>query len=1005
MALRVGELFATLKLDSKGFDDGLDKSKRSFDGLRTGLEKGTQVAATAFAATTTAVAGLGIAALKVGLDYNRMQQSSRAALETLLGSAEAANAQMDKLDEFATTSPFAKQVFIQAQQQMLGFGIEAEKVIPALDSIQNAVASMGGSNEDIAAIVDTLSKMESQGRLSGETLRELGHYGIDAATIVGEKMGKTGEEIRKLASKPGGIPVDQVWDPLVDGLMDRFGGATDKIKEQMDGAADRVKAAWRDIGSVMAEPLIDPMGGGLLVDWTNAFADAMRALEKQLKPTIDLLVKRYQPALDAVTPALQRVKGAIDGWDVSRLNAQLDEMGKYAPLIAGTSAALFAMGSTSLPLIGRFVPAINPLVAGLGAMVAFSPELRTLGTDFFEALSPLIPVASELTGLLADSFMGVLHALTPALGDVLAAAADMAVVFGVGLAPAVETLIRAAVPMAEVLGNVVSWFAQLPTPVLTAMTAFMLFKTPVGEAASALTGVFSKALSTVNENLAASRGVIEATGGKITGLGTVAMTARAGVSSLGTALKTAFVSNLPLLAITAITTAVGWWAAENAKTKQTVEEIKDSLDQQTGAITENTRALALKKLQDADAVGVADALGLSLKTVVDAMLGNRDATDEVSQAMAAFEDELLATEQATGHYSEAQLDAQIAVSNFNNTNRQFKDGLVSSREALEQERQAGIKSKDAHNELAGAVDRSTDAVRRGDDAVRALRDSLDEFSGKTLDAREAELRFKDAVDAAKEATKQNTDGLDENTKAGRDNERKLQDIAREAKEMATRIADTTGSQEKYTGALKLGRDELIKAARNFGMTKSEAKQYADEILKIPTKAETQAHFDDIAARNRIARFKEILAMPTVRVGVDVKRQGYYQDRADGGFDEAGRYVPRVPQMATGGRNILWQEDETIWESYISGKPSARQRNLEVMDKTARRLGGVFIRPGDLRMADGGTTGPQRTETITSDSGQRPIYITINSVESDHVDETAKALNFALRTRGGLYSRS
>src|SRR5690625_774743 len=152
--LKVGELFATLKLDSKGFDDGLDKSKRSFDGLRTGLEKGTKVAATAFATTTTAVAGLGIAALKVGLDYNRMQQSSRAALMTLLGSAEAANAQMDKLDEFAKTSPFAKQVFIQAQQQLIGFGYAAEDVVPILDAIQNAVAATGGSNQDIAELAE-----------------------------------------------------------------------------------------------------------------------------------------------------------------------------------------------------------------------------------------------------------------------------------------------------------------------------------------------------------------------------------------------------------------------------------------------------------------------------------------------------------------------------------------------------------------------------------------------------------------------------------------------------------------------------------------------------------------------------------------------------------------------------------------------------------------------------------------------------------------------------------
>lgn len=143
MPLKVGELYATLKLDDSDFNRRLGTAGGQFTKFKSALATGVQTAATAFAATTTAVGALGIAALKVGVDYNRMQQSSRAALKTLLGSAEAANAQMDKLDDFARNSPFSKAVFIQAQQQLLGFGVAANDVIPALDAIQNAVASMG----------------------------------------------------------------------------------------------------------------------------------------------------------------------------------------------------------------------------------------------------------------------------------------------------------------------------------------------------------------------------------------------------------------------------------------------------------------------------------------------------------------------------------------------------------------------------------------------------------------------------------------------------------------------------------------------------------------------------------------------------------------------------------------------------------------------------------------------------------------------------------------------
>ncbi|WP_344008730.1 hypothetical protein, partial [Isoptericola halotolerans] len=56
----------------------------------------------------TATAALGAAALKTGIEYNQLQQTTRAALTTLLGSASAAADQMDRLDDFARNSPFSK---------------------------------------------------------------------------------------------------------------------------------------------------------------------------------------------------------------------------------------------------------------------------------------------------------------------------------------------------------------------------------------------------------------------------------------------------------------------------------------------------------------------------------------------------------------------------------------------------------------------------------------------------------------------------------------------------------------------------------------------------------------------------------------------------------------------------------------------------------------------------------------------------------------------------------
>ena len=90
-------------------------------------------------------------------------------MKTLMGGAKEANAQIDKLDAFAKTSPGAKQVFIQSQQQLIGFGVEAKKVIPYLGAIQDAVAATGCGNQQIKEVVETMSKIQLASKITGQT--------------------------------------------------------------------------------------------------------------------------------------------------------------------------------------------------------------------------------------------------------------------------------------------------------------------------------------------------------------------------------------------------------------------------------------------------------------------------------------------------------------------------------------------------------------------------------------------------------------------------------------------------------------------------------------------------------------------------------------------------------------------------------------------------------------------------------------------------------------------
>src|SRR5690606_40144013 len=63
------------------------------------------------------------------------------------------------------------------------------------------------------------------------------------------------------------------------------------------------------------------------------------------------------------------------------------------------------------------------------------------------------------------------------------------------------------------------------------------------------------------------------------------------------------------------------------------EELRATLDEQTGALTENSSAWAAKVAQDKGWLDIAEQIGASTQDVTDAMLGNEEAAARVQAAI------------------------------------------------------------------------------------------------------------------------------------------------------------------------------------------------------------------------------------------------------------------------------------------------------------------------------------------------------------------------------------
>lgn len=738
MTFEVGRLSAALTLDGVNeFHRGLDEAGRKLDSVGQKGSSFGRLGTEAFKATAGATVALTAAATgylavltKQGVAYNSLQQNSRAALTVLLGGAEKANVQMDKLDAFARNSPFSKSVFIQAQQQLLGFGMEAAKVVPTLDAVQQSVAAMGGSNEQISEVVNILANVNSTGKITAETFNQLGYRGIDAADLLGKKWGKTSAEIREAVTK-GEVDGKEAIDALVDSMQNRFGGAADNVKQQWSGAVDRIKAAQRDLGAHIAEPFVSAQGGGMAVTWGNQVANVLRAIEKQAVPVMGILTQRGMPFFASLGQGLDTAQAAIQRWNPTTLEASLNKMAGHAPGIAALAGTILALGANVGPL-GKMLSTlgltVNPVLAAFVGLAAASPELRDALGQLLAAGKPLLPMVGDLARVLSGS----LNSALPLVSG------------GIEL-------------LTSVLRPVIGLIEQIPTPVLAGALAFLGMQQALKQASGPIEAV-SGALQQLGER-AAVQAALGQTSAGIGALSAASMSAKGTVTQLGTSLKTAFIGNPVGLALTAVTALVSMWAMANATAQQKVEEhksrvadLKDTLNATTGEITDATRAQQVQNLEGTRAAELAQEMGIAYSDVQQALLGNATAQDRVNSAMKKHWEENAVTlnesDDALNSWSASAVNARNRNAELTEIMEQQKasieDAIVAKQEAIQADREAAAAMGDAalsnqrfNDALGVARDVTADAETR----VRALKQALDELKGGAISAEEAEKRL------------------------------------------------------------------------------------------------------------------------------------------------------------------------------------------------------------------------------------------------------------------------
>lgn len=401
-------------------------------------------------------------------------------------------------------------------------------------------------------------------------------------------------------------------------------------------------------------------------------------------------------------------------------------------------------------------------------------------------------------------------------------------------------------------------------------------------------------------------------------------------------------------AITVAVAAAGVWIASQAKMAATAAELRDTLDETTGAITDYTTRLVAKKLQESGAFDAAREAGISQKELTDAVVAGGDALDEVSRKLSA-----------NNTFGTFFSGVGIRAGNASSAIRELRGSLDQAEQGHKNLQAATAGTAEAAVGTAGAIEGQinglgglSDAAGEAEDDVNRLAKAITDFGKQSFDVESATMAFESAVDDLDAALKDGKGSLDLTTEAGRTTGGALLDTARSTNEYAAAVAAMGGSTEQVQGILEAGRQKIIDTRRALGDSEEAARAYADRLIATPSVVQTEVRLQadeaikraqDVArAINNIPGYREVVINQMVRdtgadrgaVGAAYNANGGLYDYAfaNGGGVDTGIYRGRPQGM------YKFAEQETVWEAFISGKPDQRQRNVGIWQETGRRLG-------------------------------------------------------------------
>ena len=366
-------------LDTSQLGEGVNRGTREFDRLGVSAEDaGARIDSAMKKAGAAAASYFTAQYLKqftADIIKTRSEiESYEVAFRTLLGNEQLSKKFFGEIREFAVNTPLMLNTLAGGAQTMLGFNIEARKVIPTLKMIGDI--SMG-DEQRFQSLTLAFSQMSSTGKLMGQDLLQMINAGFNPLSEISRKTGKNIAVLKDEMSK-GLITSEMVADAFKSATEEggKFHGMLEKQSKAMKGS----------ISNFM----------GAIDDMKNAIGEGMQPAITSSISGLTTLVKHYEDVGKAIL-VLASAVGTYKAIDISaHLLASVRSLSALTTAIKASTVAQAAFNA---------VARANPYVLLASAVVSVATAMwafRDSSTEAEKATRLLTKQQEELSGKMKE---------------------------------------------------------------------------------------------------------------------------------------------------------------------------------------------------------------------------------------------------------------------------------------------------------------------------------------------------------------------------------------------------------------------------------------------------------------------------------------------------------------------------------------------------------------------------------------------------------------------------